>query len=174
MKTLNKTSKLFAFLALAACSIWIGAYLSRQFISYQLFEAHDLSLKSYINPINISGILTTMLPSVTTSFVAYIAFIVFFMFFLVISRINLRNNGWLFIIAVVILITFPFEVYLMTIDYKLILQLNSGVFDSNYLVELIRKRIQVLSSFPLIEVFCYLSFYFFLIFRPLTKKYNEN
>ena len=87
MKSLNKTSKVFAFLSIVTCSLWIGAYLSRLFVSYQLFEARDLSLKSYINQANISGILTTMLPSITTSFVLYIAFIIFFILFIIISRI---------------------------------------------------------------------------------------
>ena len=36
------------------------------------------------------------------------------------------------------------------------------------------KRIKILGSFPLIETFCYLSFYYFLLFRPLTKNKNEN
>lgn len=174
MKSINKLSKLFAFLAIITCSLWIGAYLSRLFVSYQLFEAHDLSLKPYINQLNLSGILTTMLPSITTSFVLYIGFIIFFILFLAISRINLRYNGWLFIIATIIFVTLPFEIYLMTIDYKLILQLNSGLFDANNLIELMRKRVQILGSFSLIEIFCYLSFYYFLLFRPLTKKTNEN
>ncbi len=173
MKSLNKTSKVFAFLSIVTCSLWIGAYLSRLFVSYQLFESRDLSLKSYLNQANISGILTTMLPSITTSFVLYIAFIIFFILFIIISRIKLRYNGWLFIITVIIIITLPFEIFLMSIDYKLILQLNSGLFDPASLIELIRKRIQVLGSFSLIEIFCYLSFYYFLMFRPLTK-INEN
>ena len=173
MKSLNKTSKVFAFLSIVTCSLWIGAYLSRLFVSYQLFESRDLSLKSYLNQANISGILTTMLPSITTSFVLYIAFIIFFILFIIISLIKLRYNGWLFIITVIIIITLPFEIFLMSIDYKLILQLNSGLFDPASLIELIRKRIQVLGSFSLIEIFCYLSFYYFLMFRPLTK-INEN
>ena len=170
MKSLNKTSKIFALTAIVTCSLWIGAYLSRLFVSYQLFEARDLSLKPYINQLNMSGILTTLLPSITTSFVLYIVFIFVFILFIIISKINLRYNGWLFIITIIILITLPFEIYLMTIDYKLILQLNSGLFDPASLIELIRKRVHILGSFSLIEIFCYLSFYYFLLFRPLTKK----
>ena len=174
MKSINKTSKVFAFLAIVTCSLWIGAYLSRLLVSYQLFEARDLSLKTYINQVNMSGVLTTMLPSITSSFVLYIAFIIFFILFIVVSRINLRYNWWLFIITTIITITLPFEIYLMTIDYKLILQLNSGQFNANNMIELIRRRVQVLGSFSLIEIFCYLSFYYFLLFRPLTKKTHEN
>ena len=174
MINLNKTSKIFAFLALITCSLWIGAYLSRLFITYQLFVAEDLSLKSYITSANLNGILTTLLPSVTSTFVLYICFIISFALFLVASKIKLRNNGWLFIITFIILITLPFEIYLMTLDYSIISQLNSGLYNSTDIINIFVRRIKVLGSFPLIEIFCYLSFYYFLLFRPLTKDSNEN
>ena len=174
MNTLNKTSKIFAFIAVITCSLWVGAYLSRLFLSYQLFEAQDLSLKSYINSANLAGILTTLLPSVTTTFVLYICFIFSFVLFIIVSPIKLRDNGWLFIIAVIVLITLPFEVYLMTIDYTIIFQLNYGTYNTSDIIGLFVRRIKVLGSFPLIEIFCYLSFYYFLLFRPLTKDKNEN
>jgi hypothetical protein len=174
MINLNKTSKTFAFLALITCSLWIGAYLSRLFLTYQLFVAEDLSLKSYITTANLAGILTTLLPSVTSTFVLFICFIISFALFLVISKIKLRNNGWLFIITVIIIITLPFEIYLMTLDYSIIIQLNSGHFNISDIINLFVKRIKILGSFPLIEIFCYLSFYYFLLFRPLTKDTNEN
>jgi hypothetical protein len=80
----------------------------------------------------------------------------------------------LFIIAVIVLITLPFEVYLMTIDYSIICQLHYGTYNTSDMVGLFVRRIKVLGSFPLIEIFCYLSFYYFLLFRPLTKNKNEN
>ena len=172
MNTLNKTSKIFAFLAVLFCSLWVGAYLSRLFLSYQLFEAQDLTLKSYITSANLAGILITMLPTITTTFVLYICFIISFSIFIIVSRVKLRDNGWLFIITIIILITLPFEVYLMTIDYTIIVQLNYGIFNASEIVDLSVKRIKILGSFPLIEIFCYLSFYYFLLFRPLNK--NEN
>jgi hypothetical protein len=76
----------------------------------------------------------------------------------------------LFIIAIIVLITLPFEVYLMTIDYKMIFQLNYDTYNTSDIVGLFVRRIKVLGSFPLIEIFSYLSFYYFLLFRPLTKK----
>jgi hypothetical protein len=172
MKTLNKTSKIFALLAVLFCSLWVGAYLSRLFLSYQLFEPQDLSLKPYITSVNLAGILTTILPTITTTFVLYICFILSFGIFIIVSHIKLRNNGWLFIITIIILITLPFEIYLMTIDYTIIIQLNYGIYNTTEIVDLFVKRIKILGSFPLIEIFCYLSFYYFLLYRPLTK--NEN
>ena len=172
MNKLNKTSKIFAYLALITCSLWVGTYLSRLFLSYQLFVAQDLSLKPYITSANLAGILTTLLPAVTSTFVLYICFIVSFALFIIVSHIKLRNNGWLFIISIIILITLPFEIYLMTLDYSIITQLNYGTYNTSDIINLFVRRIKVLGSFPLIEIFCYLSFYYFILFRPLTK--NEN
>jgi hypothetical protein len=174
MINLNKTSKILAFLALITCSLWIGAYLSRLFLTYQLFVAEDLSLKSYITSANLSGILTTLLPSITSTFVLYLCFMLSFALFLIISKIKLRNNGWLFIITIIIVITLPFEIYLMTLDYSMIFQLNSGHYNPSDIINLFVKRIKILGSFPLIEIFCYISFYYFLLFRPLTKDSDEN
>jgi hypothetical protein len=172
MNKLNKTSKIFAYLALITCSLWVGAYLSRLFLNYQLFVAQDLSLKPYITSANLAGILTTLLPAVTSTFILYICFIVSFALFIIVSHIKLRNNGWLFIISIIILITLPFEIYLMTLDYSIITQLNYGTYNTSDIINLFVRRIKVLGSFPLIEIFCYLSFYYFILFRPLTK--NEN
>jgi hypothetical protein len=174
MNKLNKISRLLAFLAIAACSVWIGSYLSRLFITFQLFEAQDLSLKSYMNSSNLPGILITMLPAITTTFISFICFIITFALFIITSGIKLKNNGWLLIISIIVIITLPFEIYLMTIDYHILMQVNNSSFNATEIINLFIKRIKVLGSFPLIEMFSYLSFYYFLLSRPLTKKTDEN
>ena len=169
MKNISTFSKSFAFITIVSGSIWLGAYFLRLFLNYQLFEGTDLALKSYVTPENIHGILYTLLPSVAVTFPSFILMIIFFILFLISSKLSLKKNGWLFIICIIIFITLPFEAYLMLIDYKLILDLISGSFDSQYILTLIRNRIQNLSSFPIVELFCYLSCYYFIVFQPLTK-----
>ena len=85
-------------------------------------------------------------------------------------KLSLRFNGWLFIILIAILVTFPFEIYLMLIDYKVVIALISGSFDSEQVITLLRDRIKDLSSFPIVALLTYLSFYYFIIFKPITKK----
>jgi hypothetical protein len=170
MKELPRFSKILMFLAFLSGSLWIGAYLTRMFEQYQLFEAKDLALKAFVNNQNLGGILYTMLPAVTTTFILYIILIVTYTLFLITSRISLKKNGWLFIITLIIYLTMPMEVYLMTIDYDIILQLNSGNFDAQRVLALVVDRIKVLSSFSLVEVFCYFSIIYFVLFQPLTVK----
>ena len=85
------------------------------------------------------------------------------------NNLRLRFNGWLFIILIAVLITLPFEIYLMLIDYKVIITLLNSSFDSAQIILLLRDRIKDLSSFPIVVLLTYLSFYYFIIFQPLTK-----
>ncbi|HQI41556.1 MAG: hypothetical protein B6D44_10420 [Ignavibacteriales bacterium UTCHB2] len=170
MKELPTISKVFAVIALASMSVWIGSYFARQFLVYQLFEGPDLILRSYLNETNISGVLTAILPSIIIHFITFIIFILSFFLFVVTSKLKLRSNGWLFIILIATIIFIPFESYLMLIDYKIIVLLISGSFDSNHVIGLLRDRIKDLSSFPIVALLTFISFYYFIVFKPLSKK----
>lgn len=168
MKNILTISKIFASLSIATGSLWLGSYLVKLFFSYSFFEVEDLSLKSFIIESNLHDILIIILPIFVTPFILYIAMIISFLLFLIISKINLKENGWLFITTLVIILTLPFELYLMTIDYDIIAQLFSSSFSNNHIIELIRKRISILSSFSLVQVFSYITIVFLIIFKPLT------
>jgi hypothetical protein len=58
----------------------------------------------------------------------------------------------------------------MIIDYKVIMMLYSSSFDSNTVINLLRDRIKDLSSYSIVAILTYLSFYYFIVFQPLTKK----
>ena len=169
MKNISLTAKWFALLSLISGSIWIGSYLSRLFTVYGIFEGPELALRSFVNDQNISGILYSFLPVILTPFISFIVMIVAFILFVITSKISLKENGWLFIILIGIIVTLPFEVYLMLIDYKIIMTLMSSSFDSNSVITLLKDRIKDLSSFPIVIVLTYISFFFFIVFKPLTK-----
>ena len=170
MKNISILSKIFAVLALISAAIWVGSYLSRLFLVYQLFEGPDLILRSHINNENINGILFSIYPSFVVHFAAFIIMFITTVLFYLTSKINLRFNGWLFIVLLAIIITSPFEIYLMLIDYKVIMMLYSNSFDSNTVINLLRDRIKDLSSYSIVAILTYLSFYYFIVFQPLTKK----
>lgn len=170
MTNISKPAKIFAVLALMSAAIWLGSYSTRLFLIYQLFEGSDLVLKSYINNENINGILSSILPSIVVHFLSFTVMLVTTVLFFLTAKISLRLNGWLFIILIAIMITTPFELYLMTIDYKTILMINSGSFNSTTVIELLRNRIKDLSSYSIVAILTYLSFYYFIVFQPLTKK----
>jgi hypothetical protein len=170
MNEQNLINKIFAFLAILFGAIWLGSYADRMIISYQLFDT-NMNIMPYVNEQNLSGILVTITPVVYLTFILYIFFILAFTIFLFSSKISLRENGWLFIIAVIIYLTLPFEVYLLTIDYKTISALySSDVIDAKYVISLLEDRFTTLSSFPIIIFLSYCSLIYFLFFKPFTKK----
>jgi hypothetical protein len=170
MNKQNLINKIFAFLAILFGAIWLGSYADRMIISYQLFDT-NMNIMPYVNEQNLSGILVTITPVVYLTFILYIFFILAFTIFLFSSKISLRENGWLFIIAVIIYLTLPFEVYLLTIDYKTISALySSDVIDAKYVISLLKDRFTTLSSFPIIIFLSYCSLIYFLFFKPFTKK----
>ncbi len=170
MKKQSFFSKLFASFALVSGSIWIGSYLVKLFLIYQLFEPKDLILKEMFLIDDINTILLSLLPAFLTPFLAYIIMIMSFVLFLLSSKIKLKENGWLFISIVIILITLPFELYLLIIDFKIISMLLQSSFNADSIINLVRDRITALSSFPIIEILSYLSILFLIIFKPLTIK----
>jgi hypothetical protein len=170
MKNHSFFTKLFASFSLASGSIWIGAYLVKLFLIYQLFEPKDLVLKEKFLSSDLQNALFVMLPAFVTPFIVYIVFIFSLLMFLFVSRISLKQNGWLFISVIIILITLPFEFYLMLIDYKVISLLMMNTVNSETIINLMRERITILSSFPIIEILSYISILFLIIFKPLTVK----
>lgn len=175
MKKELKVSKIFGAIAILSGAIWIGSYLTRLFTTYMLFKPEGLVLKDYVNDSNLNAILITISPTVTITFISYIILLLSFSLFLVTSAKKFKQNGWLFIITMLIYLTFPFEAYLMQIDYKMISSYVSGEFNSGYVLGLIIDRFKVLSGFPVIIIFIYLSIPFFIVFKPFTRlDKNEN
>ncbi len=172
MQLTNKPSKIFLYITVLAGTLWAGAYLVRMLLTYQVFEGTALIFREYINEQNLQGIYKVLNPAIAATFFLYILFFISLIVFILVSKVSLKRNGWFFIIIVLTLVTAPFEVYLMSIDYKILININYGDTNISLISNLLRERIKVLSSFPLVELFCFFAFYYLILFRPLSK--NEN
>jgi hypothetical protein len=173
MKTNNKSSLFFGYLALTSGSIWFGAYAARLLTTYQMFEETEFILRNYINSSNLSAIFQTNYPLVILTFVSYLLMIIAFTVFLIFSKIKLKENGWLLIVSLIIYLTLPFESVLLMIDYKLIVLFMNKQFASENVLMLIIDRMTKLNSFPIILILSYLSIPFFLVFKPFTLKNKD-
>ena len=166
----KKLSNLFAFTALVFGVLWLGSYVTRLILTYNLFREGELVLKNFINNSNISGIFQAFEPLYYITFVTYVVLIICFTLFLISSKLKFKENGWLFIMAIIIYFTLPFEAILMTIDYKIILIYLAGNIDSELILSLILDRLQTLGGFSVIIILCYLSIPYFLVFKPFSLK----
>ena len=156
--------------------IWLGTYVLRLSLSYQLFEQNEFVIQSNLTPENILGFLSIFIIAVKTTSICYLIFITSYLAFISTTKFKLKQNGWLFITTVIIFLTLPFEIYLMTIDYKIIQIMSISSFLVGDIINLIVKRFTSLDGFPLMEIFAYFSIVYFVIFQPLkmAKKQNEN
>ncbi|HLG32409.1 MAG TPA: hypothetical protein VI362_05170 [Ignavibacteriaceae bacterium] len=176
MKNMNLFARLAAYFSFSSGLVWLGSYIARLSATYQLFESNEIVLKKNFTGQVLSGSLNILAPTVLLTFISYLIFIVTFSLFLLTSKISLRQNGWLFIISVIVYFTLPFEIVLMLIDWDLIQIFSSSSTLDQAAVGLIVKRIESLQGFPLIIIICYLAIPYLLIFKPfdLKRKPNEN
>lgn len=173
MKYLSRIAKFFLFLSAVTFSLWIGGYIVRQLVIYQFFEPEDLSIKSLYNFNNLGVVFKTISPIILFNIITFSTFILSFVIFILTSRIELKKEGWLFIIILIVLVTAPFEFYLLYKDYKIFTGIYYETLSSEILIGLIKERMQVLSSFSLIEIFSYLGIIFLSVFKPLRKSYEN-
>ncbi len=169
-------TKIFLYISVLSGIIWTGTYLLRLSLSYQLFEPYEFVVKSSFTTENILGFLSVFIIAIKTTSICYLIFIISYIIFISTTNCKLKQNGWLFIITIIIFLTFPFEIYLMTIDYKIIQDMSSISFMTNDVLNLIIKRFTSLNAFPLMELFAYFSIIYLAIFQPLkmAEKQNEN
>jgi hypothetical protein len=159
-------------LTLSFAVVWIGSYITRLVLVYQFFEPVNLELRNLYNTQNLASVLTMVISPIVCNIITFPLFLVSFFLYIFISKINIKNEGWLFLTMMVIIITAPFEIYLLSMDLSIIELLFSPNYDVNQAINMIRERMVVLSSFPLIEIFCYIALVFVVVFKPLRK--NEN
>lgn len=169
MDNLNKTSKVFLYITSIFFVMWLGGYIARNLVIYQFFEPQNLELREIFKNSSLNETLYTILPLFVINIFSFVFFLIFFISFLFLSKINLKYEGWLLIITLLIFVTAPFEIYLLIKDYEIAKNIYYHLANSNSIIELIRNRITVLSSFSLIEIFTYFGILFLVIFKPLRK-----
>jgi hypothetical protein len=169
MEKLSKLAKIFLFLCVLSGILWFGGYTLRLFLTFQLYEPKELILKPFLNSGNIPAVIIAYNTAVIFTFVLFPIFLLTFILTLVTSKVSLKKEGWLFIILLIVFITAPFEIYLMIIDFNVITKVFHQSLNSTEVINLYTKRLTILSSFSLIEIFSYCGIIFLLLFKPLRK-----
>ncbi|GAB4300745.1 MAG: hypothetical protein Kow0098_28420 [Ignavibacteriaceae bacterium] len=167
---INLFQRVLIFLAATTGVLWTGSYTLRLLLTYGMFEQAGVEFKYFINDENLSALMQVTGISVTTTFFLYLAFILLFFLTLLIIRPPLRKNGWLFMILVIVLVTLPFELYLMTFDYDIITEFLTPGFNTEYITNIFRKRYSTLQGFSFGIILCYISIIYLAIFKPFSTK----
>lgn len=167
MKLINK---IVVFITAISGIVWFGTALTRQMVYYSFFTPPTLNLRPELTEINLVPVFLPILPVVVVYVVSFGLFIAGLLLSLITVKPEFRKNGWLFIAAVMIFLTLPFEGYLIyNYDFPFIQAANSGSVNASVLFDALLKRLTVLSGFPIIQLCCYAAVVFLVIFKPLTK-----
>lgn len=168
-------TKIVVFITALSGIIWFGAALVRQMVYYSFFTPPTLNLLPQLTEVNLDTVFIPILPVVVVYVVSYCIFIIGMILAILLSKPGFRKNGWLFISLVLVLLTLPFESYLIyNYDIPFVSAANSGVINSSLLFDSLLKRLTVLSGFSIIQLCCYAAVLFLVMFQPLTKKVIEN
>lgn len=167
----KQINQILTFLLTLSFILWLGIYISRLLITYQLFEPVDLSLKKIFINYDLNPIFYSFYPLIVSSLVLYLALLILFIFYLVTTERKVKENGWLLIITLIIFITSPFELYLCYKDLKLINTiLEIPKVNFNEILSLVKERLIILNNFSLIEIFSYFIIAYLVIYKPLQKR----
>lgn len=170
MENLNKISKSILAVTILSFTIFIGSYLTKLALINQFFDAETMELKSIFANNDLSLTIQSLLPAFSVALLSYLVFLVCFILFLVVSKPKLRNYGWLFIITLILVITTPFEIYLIfKYDWTIVNTLFKPNFDTNFIINLLKNRITGLGPFPLVLLFSNFLIIFLATFKPLQK-----
>jgi hypothetical protein len=169
MKNNSALQSIIKYLLVTSFIIWFGSYVSRHLIVFQMFEPRELELRSIFKTESLNSVFQIILPILVTNIISYLSFLLLFIIYIFTSKISLGNEGWLFISMLIILVTAPFEIFLLIKDYSIISLIYNETSKPLIVLELIRKRITILNSFSLIEIFSYLAVVFLVITKPLVK-----
>lgn len=173
MQRFTLLSKVFLTLTLASGALWLGSYTVKLFNFYNLFDLgqnNSLILKGILVNTDLKPVIFELLPVLSISLISYMSFIVFSAIFLLNSKVNIKANGWLFIAIMIVLLCFPFEVFLSLKEYNLIQMILNNSGNTTEMIDLIKTRINALSSFPIVSIILHYSLFILFVFKPLTKK----
>ncbi|WP_337865569.1 hypothetical protein [Ignavibacterium sp.] len=173
MKNFTLISKILLSITLASGTLWLGSYTTKLISLYHLFEldaSNILTLKSNLQNVDLKPVIFELLPVLSISLISYLIFVVFAILILFVLKISLKENGWLFVSLMIVITCLPFEIILSLKDYKIITMIINDYNNTNEIIEIIKSRITMLSSFPLVSLILHYSIFILFVFKPLTKK----
>lgn len=168
---LNKNyAKISLFILIVSIIFWLGGSIYRAIIAYTLFEPFSLVVKSEITYDILRQTLKLIGNVNVYILISYPIVLLSFFLFLKFSKFNLKREGWLFMIMMIVILFLPIEVYLAYLDINFSLMVLFSNFDTNLALSLLIQRIAALGGLPVIGSLCYFTSIWIAIFQPLKKQ----
>lgn len=104
---------------------------------------------------------------------AYPVVLISAIWFMKSCKINLRENPWLLMSAILFFVFVPVELYTSYIDLKFMILFNQRPANHDRLLELFGERIGFLRGVPWIAVMSYYTIIWLAVFKPMKKTAAE-
>ncbi|MDQ3022730.1 MAG: hypothetical protein M3R36_19525 [Bacteroidota bacterium] len=170
---LNKTARISLFILIVAGIFWLGAINVRFFIGNQLLNYDEFNFRTSIPPDEENQIFKMISDASMLIMIFYPVVLVSAIIFIKSCKINLRENPWLLMCAILFFVFVPVELYTSYIDIKFMILFDKRPANHDRLLELFGERIGFLRGVPWIAVMSYYTIIWLAIFRPMKKTLEE-
>jgi len=170
---LNKTSKFWLLLLIISTIVWLGAINVRFIIGNELLNYDEFSFRTSIPPDEENMIFKLISHASITIMIAYVFTFISAIFFMKTCKINLKQNVWLLMCAILFFIFSPVEFYTSYLDLKFILLFFSAPPNHDELLMIFGERLGFLKGVPWIAILSYYTIIGIAIYKPLKKTQKE-
>src|SRR4030095_6372192 len=169
----SKSNKLALTILIFAAVFWLGAINIRALIGNELLNYDQFYFRTSIPPDRENTLFQMITNASIVIVISYFFVLVSAIWFMVTTKLKMRENGWLFMSAILFFIFVPAEVYTCILDIKFMLLFLSNPPNHDELLEIFGERLGALSGVPIIALFCYYSIIPIAVFKPLRKLGDE-
>lgn len=170
---LNKKARISLFILIVGAIFWLGAINVRFFIGNQLLNYDEFNFRTSIPPDEENQIFKMVADASLMIMVIYPFVLISAIVFIKSCKINLRENPWLLMSALLFFAFVPVELYTSYIDLKFITLFAQRPANHDRLLELFGERIGFLRGVPWIAVMSYYTIVWLAVFKPLKKSITE-
>ena len=153
--------------------LWIGGNIVRYAIAYDLFvPGTELILKNWYPPEIQLNIVSIFRIASFYTIIGYIMTVISAIIFIFIYKSHFKNNSWMLISSILIIITIPIEIVLMYFDIKIILGFNNleiNSFDCEIIKTYFLDRLKYWIIPGSLSFLSGISAVFIGIWKPLVK-----
>lgn len=170
---LNKVSKFWLLLLIISAIVWLGAINVRFIIGNELLNYDEFNFRTSIPPDEENMIFKLISHASITIMIAYVFTFISAIFFLKTCKINLKQNTWLLMCAILFFVFSPVEFYTSYLDLKFILLFFSEPPNHDELLMIFGERLGFLKGVPWIAILSYYTIIGIVIYKPLKKTQKE-
>ncbi|MBK9331041.1 MAG: hypothetical protein IPM96_01245 [Ignavibacteria bacterium] len=170
---LNKKAKTSLFILTVFAIFWLGGISVRFFIGNQLLDYDEFNFRISIPPDEENQIFKMISDASLMIMFSYTAVLISAIVFMKTCKINLRENTWLLMCAILFFVFVPVELYTSYLDLKFIMLFDKRPANHDNLLKLFGERIGFLRGVPWIAIMSYFTVIWLAIFQPMKKTSEE-